>query len=659
VGNWKKRFFLGVAMALVAPLIFVPVASASATPVLNDAAAFTLNVPSTVLAGASDTAAQGALLASAQRYDYALADPIFSNVSGALTATPTSPSTALSGADLTLWEELTANAVTPATRLTAASRGGLLVLAFEVGALIGEHSTRFLGFKDDQVCEQHDAALTVMSSILDGVDCRAWDNNLAAAQKNLDANQPVFPKTCVGTQCWTYNHSIDWGNGYIFRCFSGPTDPVYVLEWFGGSTGAATGFTALDTEPSRCGSPAPRDFADQATMPVTAFQFMVPGQGYATSPVETVGDSGPDPVRLWKCEIVTNAGVYSEDSDPWSETDATIKPIVCPAIPAGEIPLSWKVTELGGPVDQLIFDQSTTVEYQYWRATFAECNNGSCPLILRTDGQSCFETGTDCDGWIDDPNRATKYSCTYGTHAVSLNLCYSYGPTFNLENRISGHAYGDPLTGAVVDAQNSPTDADQIVSSLLGRTWLTNYGFDTEVDRAVAARTIAVRCLDQVNLNLNFTQQLGMLPVVGLTKDRCKTMPIFAPGTDVYEAAEHDLDAINSGQPSVLHAMGETEKNSGTYALPRSWTGRVQYDHCGPNYDPPNTNCDEYPFYSTMEGGPGASLRNIYYVHNQFEGTLLGGFVIVCGLNGTPSSEANEYVVVPHLELPSIAICRT
>jgi hypothetical protein len=58
---------------------------------------------------------------------------------------------------------------------------------------------------------------------------------------------------------------------------------------------------------------------------------------------------------------------------------------------------------------------------------------------------------------------------------------------------------------------------------------------------------------------------------------------------------------------------------------------------------PPVTNCDEYPYYSTMEGGPGASLKNIDADDNQKEGRLLQDFRTACKVTTTDP----EFMVAP------------
>ena len=67
---------------------------------------------------------------------------------------------------------------------------------------------------------------------------------------------------------------------------------------------------------------------------------------------------------------------------------------------------------------------------------------------------------------------------------------------------------------------------------------------------------------------------------------------------------------------------------------------------------------DEFPFYSTVEGGPGASLVNIAAPDNQTQGRQLGQFYQACGLVGSDiASDSNRFLVIPNPVSPSVGIC--
>jgi hypothetical protein len=127
----------------------------------------------------------------------------------------------------------------------------------------------------------------------------------------------------------------------------------------------------------------------------------------------------------------------------------------------------------------------------------------------------------------------------------------------------------------------------------------------------------------------------GQCIALGIS-ERCKTIPIFAPGSNINQAAQHDLDAItgqSTGTPKspLLHyAAEENQATTGWY--------RNVYPCIQGTYDTAVEECDEYPFASTEESGPGASLRPISKQDNRIEGYYLKHFYLACGVNVPGSS---------------------
>ncbi len=64
-----------------------------------------------------------------------------------------------------------------------------------------------------------------------------------------------------------------------------------------------------------------------------------------------------------------------------------------------------------------------------------------------------------------------------------------------------------------------------------------------------------------------------------------------------------------------------------------------------------NTACDEFPFRSTTQAGPGASLRTIDATDNKSAGARAGNFYARCGLN-TTGAASTAFLVVPQPALP-------
>jgi hypothetical protein len=79
--------------------------------------------------------------------------------------------------------------------------------------------------------------------------------------------------------------------------------------------------------------------------------------------------------------------------------------------------------------------------------------------VKNSSQTSCFQTPTECANWFSDPNKATDYSCSYGTHAVDLSECAAYAPTFRPGSTGSSTVYGDPSTG-IAPSMTPDTSSD-------------------------------------------------------------------------------------------------------------------------------------------------------------------------------------------------------
>jgi hypothetical protein len=129
--------------------------------------------------------------------------------------------------------------------------------------------------------------------------------------------------------------------------------------------------------------------------------------------------------------------------------------------------------------------------------------------------------------------------------------------------------------------------------------------------------------------------------LVYANENACKTMPVFMPGKDVYEAAEHDFEAIAAGKTALLNRATRAEKEA----------NNIFRATCGTPGD--GLDCDEYPFYATVEGGPGASLKPLNSADNRKEGRLLGWFYSECGV----TTQRREFLAIP-IVIPGDAIAR-
>jgi hypothetical protein len=116
----------------------------------------------------------------------------------------------------------------------------------------------------------------------------------------------------------------------------------------------------------------------------------------------------------------------------------------------------------------------------------------------------------------------------------------------------------------------------------------------------------------------------------------CTTKPIFVTGRDVAEATDHDIIAIagNFSWLKLNYVSGTIRETE----ISRNWYSG--YPECTPSQ--PGKSCDEYPFFSSAQSGPGASLKLILSDDNSLQGSKYGTFISSCGL-----IESDEFYVIP------------
>lgn len=188
-----------------------------------------------------------------------------------------------------------------------------------------------------------------------------------------------------------------------------------------------------------------------------------------------------------------------------------------------------------------------------------------------------------------------------------------------------------------------------------------NYGFAMLTDEEAAARTILTRCV-------------RLMMWAGLPWSDCETKAIFSPGSDVPEAAAHDLDAegLHPTEWTTLRWASQAEKDADGET--RRWYEGPAYADICPSPRPLNAqglsqDCDEYPFFASDQGGDlpkstptPPSLRLVNADQNQREGLLLTGFASYCGLKTQPRhDEKRDYIVVPlpnQDTIPTTGWCR-
>lgn len=234
------------------------------------------------------------------------------------------------------------------------------------------------------------------------------------------------------------------------------------------------------------------------------------------------------------------------------------------------------------------------------------------------------QAGATCSVWSDsspDCSEIAADTMTPGTEAPDLPGLVSVRVSRAIPSNGNGGAGG----GVSVGPRYSGAVADTILR--------TGTALEMQAGRVVAQATAASLA--------TAVQQCFAGPVLKMYKritvfeHPCSSRSVFLPARDVEEAMQHKIDAITMNPSRVLLSYA-TEAES-----IRSTGGRRWYrstDECNDGARAiavaarPGVAlaCDEMPYFSTEQAGPGASLRFIDYDDNRNEGNALQGFYSAC-----------------------------
>ena len=109
-----------------------------------------------------------------------------------------------------------------------------------------------------------------------------------------------------------------------------------------------------------------------------------------------------------------------------------------------------------------------------------------------------------------------------------------------------------------------------------------------------------------------------------MTGQPCTTMPILFPGFETGAAGMNDLKGILSN-PSWFQLTYLSGKDKLATGVSDGWYERKQYrEFCKDEpRRPRGVQCDEFPWYTTVEGGPGARLEEVPILENRADGQAL------------------------------------
>jgi hypothetical protein len=164
----------------------------------------------------------------------------------------------------------------------------------------------------------------------------------------------------------------------------------------------------------------------------------------------------------------------------------------------------------------------------------------------------------------------------------------------------------------------------------------------TKDELEVAART----CLEKM-LSLRLT------PAVSIAN--CIKLPIFFSGSDVPTATEHDERALEENPRWLLLNYESRAEKRAKGVSPKWYEGKGGCEKPKPEGD----SCDEYPFYSSEQGGPEAevypSIEWVNAIDNETQGRRYGNFVVACKL--TKGALFAGVPLKPSLSIPTFFLC--
>ncbi len=252
----------------------------------------------------------------------------------------------------------------------------------------------------------------------------------------------------------------------------------------------------------------------------------------------------------------------------------------------------------------------------------------------------------------------------YGQRGLLIVYGWIYGQTHDIDGNVVQVPQFDPASPPDTRTAPFPQNTINFPASVLDQI-TAEIEAHASSPNMVADPTLA-RQLASACLNLTSWAFSTGVTFEDPNADPCGQDPIFAPGTQAGGAAENDMLAIE-GNPSLmrLNKMSRSVKRN-TNVSP-SWKNTDQI--CVQARSEGNP-CDEYPFYSTEQGGPGARLASVPDGENSSEGGSLAAFYgNACGLKSAtvnsnthdPNADGDHYLVVPvyWLGLPTMFTCGT
>ena len=226
---------------------------------------------------------------------------------------------------------------------------------------------------------------------------------------------------------------------------------------------------------------------------------------------------------------------------------------------------------------------------------------------------------------------------------------------------------------AVMTCEPPATMVATIADELVAQNW------ETESPPRVQVETIARECL---RLTYRALRRGDV---------RCKQLPLLVTGThsptglELSAISDHDLDAVDPTRSTAI-AQGAHPSwvflnwENGAVGSPKHTLQQRRWYTTTPpciegSYDTTIDDCDEYPFWSTEQGGAFGrpwkpSLRPLSYSQNRSQGAMVTAFGGACSMKTGPTSAAATsngaggdafiHVIIPKesaVTVPSMPVC--
>lgn len=329
---------------------------------------------------------------------------------------------------------------------------------------------------------------------------------------------------------------------------------------------------------------------------------------------------------------------------------------------------SWTLPDTGGPTD----NSSGAVDLLAAAALFPTAGDVCDALLVTAYGTHLLSSASD------------QYLACTGAAAAA-------GATAYLALRaIAGTMGGDDVVTRLVTTRGNPTvnpgpvPAPSIAprgpgggrgpDGSGGPAPLPVLGFKVSVADNFMGRygtPVTVPPLTQSQAEIAAEQCLHLAALAGNNPlDECLHGRVFISGNDVQSATDHDLDAI-VGAPAHDGYVAESDHPQWAKLNYESGSGKsrtwLTSDLRCAGQVGPDTQCDEYPFLASEQGGQGGSpsLRPILAADNGLQGTRYGNFVTSCRLAGPPAQDPGDpFLVIPipqflpgQPSVPTIGLC--